>query len=399
VRVAIDARPALDPRRKGVGQYAQQLIRHLPLADPDDEYVAWYLHARGLLRPRRFFADVRARNLTEKASRFPARIFQPASYRLGIPRVEWLVDFDLFVATNFLAPATGHAERVVPIVHDLAFQHFPASAPHIDERWRRRFAATLDGSPAIIVPSASAADDLRESFGVAGDRVHVVHHGVDAEAFAPVAQGAIDAVRRRLGIPGPYVLFVGGVEPRKNLEHLVRAFAKSDSGQHSLVLAGGPVRWFPEATERLDDVIEQLPEVARDRIVRTGYVSERDKLALLSGATALAYPSLYEGFGFPVLEGFAAGVPVLTSNVSSLIEVAGDAAVLVDPADVDAIATALSELIADEDLRAVLSAAGVARASRFTWEATARSTAAVLRGAAALTASAPGGSGPGGSRG
>jgi len=390
VRVAIDARPALDPRRTGVGQYTQQLIRHLPLADPDDGYVAWYLHARGLLRPRRFFADVRARNLTEKASRFPARIFQPASFRLGIPRVEWLVDFDLFVATNFLAPATGHADRVVPVVHDLAFRHFPESAPHVDERWLRRFAATLEEAPAIIVPSVSAADDLLDGFVVGGDRVHVVHHGVDAEAFAPVPGAAADAVRRRHGIPGPYVLFVGGIEPRKNLERLVRAFGESGADTFSLVIAGGPVRWFPEAMDRLDAAIDLLPEGVRDRIVRTGYVSERDKTALLSGATALAYPSLYEGFGFPVLEGFAAGVPVLASNVSSLPEVAGEAAILVDPTDVDAIAGALAELATDADLRAVLSAAGVARAARFTWEATARATAAVLRGAAAVTTSGPG---------
>ncbi len=386
----IDARPALDPRRTGVGQYTQQLIRYLPITDPDDEFVAWYLHARGLLRPRRFFADVRARNLTEKASRFPARIFQPASYRLGVPRVEWLVDFDLFVATNFLAPATDHQDRVVPVVHDLAFQHFPESAPHIDERWRRRFAATLAEAPAIIVPSTSAAQDLRESFGVAAARIHVVHHGVDAEAFAPVSDATLDAVRRRFGIPGSYVLFVGGIEPRKNLEHLVRAFAMSDSGHLSLVLAGGPVRWYPEASERLDAAIQLLPESVRARIMRTDYVSERDKLALLSGATVLAYPSIYEGFGFPVLEAFAAGVPVLTSNVSSLVEVAGEAAVLVDPTDVDAIASALTELVADEDLRAVLSAAGVARASRFTWEATARATAVVLREAASVTASEEG---------
>jgi glycosyltransferase involved in cell wall biosynthesis len=385
----IDARPALDPRRTGVGQYAQQLIRHIPFADPNDEFVAWYLHARGLLRPRRFFADVRARNLSEKASRFPARIFQPASYRLGIPRVEWLVDFDVFLATNFLAPATDHPDRVVPVVHDLAFERFPESAPHIDARWRRRFAASLAGAPAVIVPSASAANDLRESFGVPSDRTHVVHHGVDAEAFAPVPEAAVDAVRRRHGIAGPYLLFVGGIEPRKNLDNLVRAFARCEAGSHSLVLAGGPVRWFPEAAEHLDAAIERLPESVRERIVRTGYLGERDKVALLSGATVLVYPSLYEGFGFPVLEGFAAGVPVLTSNVASLTEVAGDAAVLVDPTDVDAMANALSELIADDDLRAVLSAAGVARASRFTWESTARATATVLRGAVA--ADTPGG--------
>jgi glycosyltransferase involved in cell wall biosynthesis len=100
-------------------------------------------------------------------------------------------------------------------------------------------------------------------------RVHVVHHGVEAEAFAPVPQAGIDAVRRRHGIPGAYVLFVGGIEPRKNLEHLVMAFAESDAQDLTLVIAGGPVRWFPEATERLDTAIEALPTSVKERIVRT----------------------------------------------------------------------------------------------------------------------------------
>lgn len=386
MRVAIDARPALDPRRTGVGHYTEQLVRHLPRADPDDAFVAWYLHARGLFRPRSFFAEAAAPNLVEKASRFPARIFQPAAWRLGVPRVEWLIEFDLFLATNFLAPATAHPRRVIPIVHDLAFRRFPETAPHIDARWRRRFAEALGNAPAIIVPSRSVASDLREAFGATGDRVHVVHHGVDADAFAPVRQSAVDAVRARFGIAGPYVLFVGGIEPRKNLEQLVRAFARIDSPGVSLVLAGGPVRWFPQAAERLEASVELLPSAVQRRIIRTGYVDDQDKIALLSGATVMAYPSLYEGFGFPILEGFAAGIPVLTSNVSSLPEVAGEAAVLVDPTDADAIASALMELLSDEDLRAVLSAAGVARAARFTWEATARATANVIHMAAAAGA-------------
>jgi glycosyltransferase involved in cell wall biosynthesis len=382
VRIVIDARPALDPRRTGVGLYTHQVIRHLPSADLDDEFIAWYLHARGLIRPRSFFGDVDAPNLAEKASRFPARLFQPASWRLGVPRLEWLLDFDLFLATNFLAPATSHVDRVIPVVHDLAFRHFPETAPHIDARWRRRFTATLETSPAIVVPSASVSADLQDAFSVPPDRIHVVHHGVDAAAFAPASPTAMGSARRRHGIVGPYILFVGGIEPRKNLDNLVHAFARSDARHLSLVLAGGPVRWFPRAAERLDATIEQLPLGVQARIVRTGYVGERDKLALLSGAMLLVYPSRYEGFGFPVLEGFASGVPVLTSNVSSLPEVAGDAAVLIDPDDIDAIAAALSELVADDDLRAVLSAAGVARAAHFTWEATARATATVLRDAA-----------------
>ena len=142
-----------------------------------------------------------------------------------------------------------------------------------------------------------------------------------------------------------YVLFVGGIEPRKNLERLVKAFAESDAQDLTLVIAGGPGSVVPGGDRATGRGHRALPPSVKERIVRTGYVNDRDKLALLSGATVLAYPSLYEGFGFPVLEAFAAGVPVMTSNVSSLPEVAGEAAVLVDPADVHAIAKALSELV------------------------------------------------------
>jgi alpha-1,3-rhamnosyl/mannosyltransferase len=160
----------------------------------------------------------------------------------------------------------------------------------------------------------------------------------------------------------------------------VRAFATTPAGTR-LVIAGGPVRWDPKAADRLDAVIEQLPAGARGRIVRTGYVSDRQKIALMSGASMLAYPSLYEGFGFPVLEAFAAGLPVLTSDVSSLPGVTGDAAVTVDPSDEAAIAAGITQLFDDADLRAMLSAAGLTRAARFTWEATARLTAEALRAA------------------
>jgi glycosyltransferase involved in cell wall biosynthesis len=279
------------------------------------------------------------------------------------------------------------------VVHDLAFLRLPESAPQFDAGWRRRLGRSIDAAPAVIVPSASAREDLLEWRPVAAGRVHVVHHGVDADTFAPVPPAGVDAVRRRFGIEGPYVLFVGGIEPRKNLERLVVAFGQLGTAA-SLVIAGGPVSWLPKAVGQVEQAIAALPEGVQRRIVRTGYVAERDKLALLSGATALAYPSRYEGFGFPVLEAFAAGVPVVTSTVSSLPEVAGDAAVLVDPEDTDAIAAGLAELLGDEDLRAVLSAAGVARAARFTWERTAQRTAEVLHGAADPAAgSAPEGPG------
>jgi glycosyltransferase involved in cell wall biosynthesis len=231
------------------------------------------------------------------------------------------------------------------------------------------------------VPSGATRDDLVKLHEVDPARIDVIHHGTDAHAFRPAPDGVVDEVRRRHGIEGPYVLFLGGLEPRKNLEALVRAFGKA-SVDASLVIAGGQVRWFPEAADRIERAIEDLPVAIRARVVRTGYVRRKEKLALLSGAQVLAYPSLYEGFGLPVLEAFAASIPVLTSNVSSLPEVAGDAAMLVDPHDPAAMAAGLEQLCRDEDLRRVLAAAGTARVASFTWDRSARATVVTLRRAA-----------------
>ena len=143
-------------------------------------------------------------------------------------------------------------------------------------------------------------------------------------------------------------------------------------------MAGGPVPWAQGYGDQIAGAIADLPAPIRSRVIRTGYVSDEDRHALLSGAEILAYPSLLEGFGFPILEGFAANVPVLTSSTSSMSEVAGDAAILVNPTDPAAMAAGLNELLADEDLRNVLRAAGTARVSGFTWEKSGRETAAAL---------------------
>jgi glycosyltransferase involved in cell wall biosynthesis len=377
VRVTIDARPALDPRRTGVGHYAAAILRHVPEADPATEYVAWYLDVRGALSRRRHFVGWSA-NLDERPTRIPTRVYAPVSVRTGLPKVEWLAgSSDLFLATNFIPPPTSRTDAVL-VVHDLAFERFPETAPHHNTRWRHLFAAELERAAAVIVPSASTGDDLLRFHTVDPDRVEVIPHGTDADAFRPSPPERVYEVRRRLGIGGRYVLFLGGLEPRKNLEPLVRAFGSLPDADVWLVVAGGPVRWAPEYAARVERAIAAVPGPARRRVVRTGYIPDADRRALLSGADVMAYPSLYEGFGFPVLEAFAANVPVLTSNVSSLPEVAGEAAVLVDPRDHDDIARGLTLLLEDDDLRNVLRAAGTARVAAFTWERCARLTAEAL---------------------
>jgi glycosyltransferase involved in cell wall biosynthesis len=375
MRIAIDARPALDPGRTGVGHYARRLIEHLPPALPEDEVIAWYLHAKGVFSRRRFFEDS---GVTEHASRFPARVFQPVSWRLRVPRLEWLVGFDALLATNFLPPPTK-SHGVVLVVHDLAYEVMPETAPHHDARWRRRFDTWLGRSAAVIVPSESARSDLLDRHPVEQDHVHVIAHG--AEPFETPPSSEIEAARERFDVGGRYVLFVGGIEPRKNLHGLVEAFRRVDTDAW-FVVAGGRTNWIPGETGRLESAVARLPEAVRRRVRFTGYVSEADKRALLGGAEVLAYPSLYEGFGFPILEGFAAGVPVLTSTRSSLPEVAGEAALLVDPTDPGEIAEGLARLLGEPELRDRLRSAGRERVAGFTWERSATATARVLGAAA-----------------
>jgi glycosyltransferase involved in cell wall biosynthesis len=326
-----------------------------------------------VLRRTRFFADVEG--LEESASRFPARVFGPLSIRIGWPRVR--APFDALLATNFLPPHTTR-RGVVLVVHDLAFDRFPETAPHHDARWRRLFDGWLAKGDGVIVPSNATRDDLATFHGVEPGRVDVVPLGVDP--FDAPDPRAAAAARGRIGVGArPYALFVGGLEARKNLEALVRGFARTLAGD--LVLAGGGVNWDPGYVARLDDAIGALAPAVRARIHRVGYVDDVTKTALLEGASLVVYPSLAEGFGLPVLEAFAAGVPVLTSSASSLPEVAGDAALLVTP-DEDGIAEGLERLWDDAALRTSLAQAGRSRAHAFTWASCARRTAEVLHRAA-----------------
>jgi glycosyltransferase involved in cell wall biosynthesis len=387
VRVVIDARSAIDPRRTGVGRYTRALLRHVPRADPETSYTAWYLDVRGIGSASRRFAGW-SPNLDEKATRLPTRLFGPVSVRTGVPRLEWLTGAsDVVFAPNFVPPPTN-APRSIVVVHDLAFDVMPDTAPHQDARWRRRFERALMRAAAVIVPSGAARKDLMSFYRLDAERVHVVHHGTDAEAFSPVSPLEVGDVRHRVGIPGAYIVFVGGLEPRKNLEALVRAFGMLDDARCHLVIVGGPVPWAKGYPGRIDRAIAELPRGVAERIVRTGYVSDPDRRALLSGAEVLAYPSLYEGFGFPILEGFAANVPVLTSDRSAMPETAGNAAHLVDPEDASSIAAGLAELLGDDDLRNVLRAAGTARVASFTWERCARDTVAVIHGTSVATVEA-----------
>lgn len=372
--------------RTGVGTYTWHLIRRLPSAAPDTTFVAWYLDVRaslGLDRRPRLFADLRAPNLVDRRVAMPTRWFDRVALRLDVPRLEWMVRFDVLMAPNFVPPPT-RSRRVVLTVHDLAFARFPETAPQATIQWLTRLESSLLGAAQVIAVSEQTRRDLLESYPQAAahlaDRLTVVPLAVDTEFFRPAAANEVESVRRRYSIDGPFLLSLGGIEPRKNLPALIRAYASlPDAVRPTLVIAGPIAPWNPEGWDAVRPQLNALPPRVRDRVVVTGYVTEGEKVALLSGAEALIYPSLYEGFGLPVLEAMACGTPVLTSNVSALPETAGGAALLVDPHDTEDIAAGMERLLSDQELRERLRAAGDARVAAFSWDETARLTADVLR--------------------
>lgn len=380
--MTIDARPAVSAGMTGVGVYTRELILRLPRVDPATRYEAWYLNARRALRPwrwsRRSLPPVP--NLREKWTAFPAQTFERLSLRYELPRLEWFTDFDVVFAPNFVPPPT-RSRHLVLTIHDLAFRRFPETAPLATRRWLQRLDRALKQAAEVIVPSEATRTDLLELYPVKPDRVTVIHHGVDRERIRPSSEEEVERTRERYGVEGRYLLFLGGLEPRKNLPRLVRAYARSGVDA-KLVIAGASVSWNPEGRDELESALAGAGEEVRKRIVLTGYLGTREKTALLTGAEALAFPSLYEGFGFPLLEAMACHTPALTSNVSSLPEVAGDAALLVDPLDEEAIADGIGRLVADAAFRHRLIQAGNARVKGFSWETSARKHAEVLHRAA-----------------
>ena len=268
-------------------------------------------------------------------------------------------------------PPKAPGQRLVVTVHDLAFVVHPELYP---VQWRLMYRAGLfravREADAIIAPSRHTAEDLMRRSRTAGGRVHVV----PLAASLPSSTGHIPETLARLKVRAPYVLFVGTLEPRKNIVRLVRAYRRlaSRGAPHALVLAG-PMGWHHQA------LMKELALEAPGEVVLTGTTSTEDLDALYRGASLFVYPSLYEGFGLPVLEAMARRIPCVVSIASSLPEVAGEAALPVDPRSVAGLAEAMERLVNDGALAARLSEAGSVRASRFTWEETARRTLEVYK--------------------
>lgn len=368
--IGIDYTPAYE-QGGGIGRYVRELVAALAALDRDTPYR---LYVQGAHRDK--LPNSPGANFTWKASRisteWSARIWHRA--RLPIPIELWTGRIDLFHATDFVLPPTR--ARTLLTVHDLSFVRrpetaFPALKAYLDQVVPR----SIQRADHILADSQATKTDLIDVYAVQPDKVTVLLSGVDSR-FQPVPDSEIERVRIKYGIAhAPYLFNVGTVQPRKNYERLMQALATLPApyADVQLVIAGGK-GWLQDPIYQAVDRLK-----LSERVQFIGFADDKDLPALYSGARAVPFVSLYEGFGLPVLEAMACGVPVVTSNVSSMPEAAGEAALLVDPESVDQIRDTMIRVLGDESLRADLIQRGLERAQSFTWRRAAEQLRAIYR--------------------
>jgi glycosyltransferase involved in cell wall biosynthesis len=357
-------------RRAGLGRYAESLARALAPLLPGS--LALFYNREQGIEPLPGLESLPARSVALGYKPWRMLVWLGQLAHVGFNRLT--PDAGLFHATeHLLLPLRG--VPTVLTVHDLIFRLLPGQHKPLN-RWYLNLSMPLFCRRAahIIAISEQTRRDVVSAYGVPADKISVIYEAADPR-FRPQSPEAIAAARARYHLPERYLLSVGTIEPRKNLARLLAAFErlKAEGLTDALVLAGKR-GWL---TGEFDAALERSP--SKQAVVFPGFVADADLPAVYAGAQVLVMPSLYEGFGLPVLEGMACGVPVACSNCSSLPEIAGQAALFFEPTDAYDISDALRRLLRDPELQDALRGAGLRQAGRFSWERTAQETLAVYR--------------------
>jgi glycosyltransferase involved in cell wall biosynthesis len=367
MKVLLDAQPLLGPRT-GIGRYVASLIEHLDKPQEIEVFLAF----------NRIIKNIDATNYKEMHSvlnsRYPyniiRRLMKPnALYKFPFDRFT-KEKFDVFHGTNFTILPTVKAKSVVT-VHDLAYMIYPETTSdkiyHHHSKW---VPYSVQKADRVIADSYQTQRDLIRLLNIPEGKIDVVHLAGNP-VFRPMHSNEYEHIYNQYSLPEKYILYVGTVEPRKNLITLIKAFSqmKRESGtQEKLVIVGAKGWKFSPIFELIQDL-----KMEHD-IIFTGYVSDEDLVAIYNGALCFVLPSIYEGFGLPLLEAMQCGLPVLASNVSSIPEVMGDAGILVDPMDINQWSESLGKVIINSLLRDELASKSLDRAKQFTWEKVANQT-------------------------
>lgn len=367
MRIGVDIRALMDEHYSGVSEYTANLLSALLRQDPENEYFFFYNSFRDLSGRFPKWPEGKARII---GCHYPNKIFNYLLQKIAAyPKLDRILGgVDLFLSPHFNFSRLSPVPRKIVTVHDLSFLRYPRFFSVRKNLWHRALGvkSILRRADRIVAVSENTKNDIIELAGVPAEKVRVIYSGNNAGPKEASEEEAGRFLAER-NISQDFLLYLGTIEPRKNLVGLIKAFdelrSRGDRYRNlKLVLAGGK-GWKSRKIYRARE-----KSAYRDDIIFLGYISKKDKEILYSKATVFVYPSFYEGFGFPPLEAMSYGLPVVCSNVSSLPEVVGDAAILINPDKAEEIATAIGLILSDSELRARLAEVGRKRAGMFSWD-------------------------------
>ena len=366
MKIAFDGQPLLNANKTGIAYYEDGLVKGMLKYYPENEYQLDVFTFRHKDRIEQLQKEYSHKLVLKKCVWLWDRIFRVFTFLIYIP-------YDCFFSgereithfCNYVIPFGVRGKKVVTI-HDLAFREYPQTIrTRTMMMLKMNLRKTLKRADAIAVDSAFTKSELVKYYNVQKGKIYVVPCGIDKEKYEE--KRSVKPVKEKFGIDGEYFLYLGTLEPRKNIVRLIKAYDEFRKENEKdilpdLVIAGGK-GWM------YDEIYEMVNKKHLEKwIIFTDYVSEEEKIALMQGALAFCFPSLYEGFGLPPMEAMACGTPVITSCTSSLDEVAGEAALKVNPESVQQIASALTKMHREEDVRQKLIEKGRKQAAKYTWE-------------------------------
>lgn len=369
---------AIFSERSGIGQFAKRLVEAY-----HKQYPKQQLRLFGFkFISRKFVPPIpRDKTLGYRLIRWlPGRVYT-GSFKNNLPiPIDALVGAgrkDVVIFPNFVRWPLLINRRSISFIHDLSFVHYGEYSSPPNRAYMMKYVPrTIERSQHLVTISENSKKEIMEHFKVPADKISIVHPFIDESMFNPRPAAEITAIRKKFNLHDKYILFVSSLEPRKNVMGILQAYAalpKALQEEYGLVLAGGK-GWLNEKIHaRADTLVNDGLN-----IIRTGYVADEDLPALFSGASLFVFPSFYEGFGIPPLEAMACGVPVIAANNSSLPEVVGDAAELLDAKDTKQITKAIESVLKDSVKRKAMVAKGYAQAKKFSPEHSAKQLQAVI---------------------
>jgi glycosyltransferase involved in cell wall biosynthesis len=375
MRIGFDARCLEEENISGVGEYALELLRNILERDSSNQYIIFSNSFRQ--KNSRHFEWIKAHsNAKLKRFSFPNKVINLCFWYLNWPKIDKLIGgVDVFFAPNINFLAVSKQCQLITTFHDLSFERYPHFFPLKTRLWHKYFVNPRKISRItrkMIAISESTKKDLEEIYQVKSEHIQVIPHGISHDfKVMEESDPKLAEIRKKYGLPKKFLFFLGNIEPRKNISSIIEAYKSVVSknpklSEYHLVLAGN-------ISPLCKDLIES------ENIKTCGYIKREDRPYVYNLASLFVFPSFFEGFGLPILEAMACGAPVISSNNSSIPEVAGDASVLIDPNRPCEIADALNAVLTDENLYNKLKTRGIARSKKFSWKKCAEETLKTLK--------------------